>query len=57
MDVDDWKTLIQGGFTAHDCKYATSRGYINKCPRLIIYQKEIKLNDEDRKAMDGRLKK
>ena len=57
MDVDDWKTLTQGGFTAHDCKYAKSRGYINKCPMLITCQREMQFNDEDRKAMDARLNK
>ena len=30
MDIDDWKLLTQGGWTAHDVKYTTARGFVNK---------------------------
>ena len=57
MDVDDWKLLTQGGFTAHDSKYAKSRGFVNKCPMIITCQREMRFEGEDRKAMDARLNK
>ena len=29
LDVDDWKILSQGGFTACDVKYKTARSFFN----------------------------
>ena len=55
MDVDDWKLLTQGGWTAHDRKFSTARGFINKCPMLITCQQELKFPKEDQPAMDAPL--
>ena len=58
MDIDDWKTLTQGGWTAHDEKFKTCRGFINRCPMLVTCQKDIDFgNDVDNEVMDGRLRK
>ena len=41
LDIDDWKVLTQGGYTAHDVKYQTARAFINKCPMLITAQHKL----------------
>lgn len=55
MDVDDWKTLTQGGYMAHDVKYHTAKSFINRCPMLITAQQMLDFKDEDKPAMDRRL--
>ena len=55
MDIDDWKILTQGGWTAHDRKFSTARGFVNRCPMLLTCQKELKFPKEDQPAMDARL--
>ena len=55
MDIDDWKTLTQGGYAAYDVKYQTAKSFINKCPMLITAQKPLKFNAHDQPAMDRRL--
>ena len=30
MDVDDWKLMTQGGWTAHDVKFNTAKGFVNR---------------------------
>ena len=55
MDMDDWKLLTQGGWTAHDRKFSTARGFNNRCPMLITCQTELKFSKEDQPAMDARL--
>ena len=56
MDVDDWKTLTQGGWNVHTAKYSKARPFVNRCPMLIACQKKLKFSDaEDQKAMDARL--
>ena len=58
MDIDDWKILTQGGWTANDEKFKTCHGFINPCPMLVTCQKDIDLgNDADNEAMDNRLRK
>ena len=35
LHIDDWKTLTQGGYSAHDVKYQRAKSFINRCPMLI----------------------
>jgi hypothetical protein len=55
MDVDDWKTLTQGGYMANDVKYHTAKSFINRCPMLITSQNNLDFKKEDKPAMDRRL--
>lgn len=55
MDIDDWKILTQGGWTAHDRKFTTAKGFVNQCPMLLTCQTELKFPEEDQAAMDARL--
>ena len=55
MDVDDWKLLTQGGWTAIDRKFTTAKGFTNRCPMIITCQKELVFSREDQPAMDARL--
>lgn len=55
MDIDDWKILCQGGWTAHDRKFSTARGFVNKCPMLITCQKQLEFPKDDQAAMQARL--
>ena len=55
MDIDDWKLLTQGGWTAIDRKFSTAKGFINRCPMLITCQKELTFPKQDQPAMDARL--
>ena len=32
LEVDDWKSLTRGGYTACDVKYRTARSFFNRCP-------------------------
>lgn len=58
MDVDDWKVITQGGWTAHDCKWKDGKGFINNAPIFITCQKELDFgSEEDNLAMDNRLNK
>ncbi|KAL9960427.1 hypothetical protein ACROYT_G033882 [Oculina patagonica] len=52
MDIDDWKILTQGGYTACDVKYQTAKSFINRCPMLITAQRKLLFSDEDQPAMD-----
>ena len=56
MDIDDWKILTQGGYTACDVKYQTERSFINRCPMLITAQQKLQFKAEDQPAMDFRLR-
>ena len=56
LDVDDWKTLTQGGYCAHDVKYRTAKSFINRCPMLITSQRPLNFGPSDQPAMDRRLK-
>ena len=56
MDIDDWKILTQGGYTACDVKYQTARSFINRCPMLITAQQRLQFKEEDQPAMDRRLR-
>ena len=55
LDMDDWKILTQGGFSAHDVKYQTAKPFINRCPMLITSQRRLKIGPLDQPAMDRRL--
>ena len=58
MDVDDWKTITQGGWTAHDRKWKSAKGFVNRAPIFITCQKELDFgSQEDNEAMDNRLHK
>ena len=35
LDIDDWKILTQGGYTACNVKYKTAKSFINRCPMLL----------------------
>ena len=35
LDVDDWKTLTQGGYTACDVKYKTAKSFFNRCSMFM----------------------
>ena len=56
LDIDDWKILTQGGYTACDVKYKTAKSFINRCPMLLTAQKKLEFKPEDQPAMDRRLK-
>ena len=56
MDVDDWKILTQGGYTACDVKYQTAKSFINRCPMLLTAQNKLEFKPEDQPAMDRRLR-
>ena len=55
MDIDDWKILTQGGFTACDIKYQTARSFINRCPMFLTGQQKLQFKPEDQPAMERRL--
>ena len=55
LDIDDWKTLTQGGYAAYDVKYQTARSFINRCPMLITSQRKLDFGPVDQPAMDRRL--
>lgn len=56
LDVDDWKILTQGGYTACDVKYRTARSFFNRCPMFMTAQQKLAFNPEDQQAMDRRLR-
>ena len=56
LDVDDWKILTQGGFTACDVKYKTARSFFNRCPMFMTAQQKLQFKPEDQQAMDRRLR-
>ena len=56
LDIDDWKILTQGGYTACDVKYKTAKSFINRCPMLLTARQKLEFNPEDQPAMDRRLR-
>ena len=56
LDIDDWKILTQGGYTACDVKYQTAKSFINRCPMLLTAQQKLEFKPEDQPAMDRRLR-
>ena len=50
LDIDDWKILTQGGYTACDVKYKTAKSFINRCPMLLTAQKKLEFQPEDQPA-------
>ena len=55
LDMDDWKTLTQGGYSAHDVKYQAAKSFINRCPMIITSQRKLDFGPSDQPAMDRRL--
>ena len=55
LDIDDWKTLTQGGYSAHDVKYQAAKSFINRCPMIITSQRKLDFDPSDQPAMDRRL--
>ena len=53
LDIDDWKILTQGGYTACDVKYQTAKPFINRCPMLLTAQTKLQFKPEDQPAMDS----
>ena len=56
LDVDDWKILTQGGYTACDVKYKTAISFFNRCPMFMTAQQNLQFKEEDQQAMDRRLR-
>lgn len=56
LDVDDWKILTQGGYTACDVKYKTAKSFFNRCPMLMTAQQKLQFEEKDQMAMDRRLR-
>lgn len=57
LDVDDWKTLTQGGYTACDVKYKSARSFFNRCPMIMTAQQRLEFKEDlDKEAMDRRLR-
>lgn len=55
MDIDDWKILTQGGYTACDVKYQTAKFFINHCLILLTAQTKLQFKPEDQPTMGQRL--
>ena len=51
LDIDDWKILTQGRYTACDVKYKTAKLFINRCPMLLTAQKKLEFQPEDQPAI------
>ena len=56
LDVDDWKILTQGGYTACDVKYQSAKSFFNRCPMVLTAQQHLEFKAEDQPAMDRRLR-
>ena len=56
LDVDDWKIITQGGYTACDVKYRTAKSFYNRCPMFMTAQKKLEFQPEDQPAMDRRIR-
>ena len=56
MEIDDWKILTQGGYTAADVKYQTAKSFTNRCPMLLTAQQKLQFKPKDQPAMDRRLR-
>ena len=56
LDMDDWKILTQGGYTACDVKFKTAKSFLNRCPMLLTAQKKLEFQPKDQPAMDRRLR-
>ena len=54
-DIDDWKTLTQGGYSAHDVKYQRAKSFINQCSMLITSQRRLNFGLSNQPAIDRRL--
>ena len=55
LDIDNWKTLTQGGYAAYDLKYQTARSFVNRCLMLITSQRKLDFGPVDQLAMDRHL--
>ena len=56
MEIDNWKILTQGGYTAAGVKYQTAKSFINRCPILLTAQQKLQFKpEEEQPAMDRRL--
>ena len=56
LDIDDWKIVTQGGYTACDVKYQTAKSFINRCPMLLTAQQKLEFRAEDQPAINRRLR-
>ena len=56
LDVDDWKILTQGGYTAYDVKYKTAKSFFNLCPMFMTAHQKLQFKEEYQLAMDRRLR-
>jgi len=52
LDVNDWKTLTQGGYSAYDVKYQAAKSFINRCPMIITSHRKLDFGPSDQPAMD-----
>ena len=56
LDIGDWKVLTQGGYSAHNVKYQTSKAFLNKCPMIITAQHKLQFDPTHQPAMEQRLR-
>ncbi|XP_048589692.1 uncharacterized protein LOC116617698 [Nematostella vectensis] len=57
LDIDDWKILCQGGYTAHDAKWKGAAGFKMTASMFITCQQEMNFGPLHNAAMDKRLNK
>lgn len=55
LDIDDWKTLTQGGYAAHDVKYQTAKPFIYRCRMIITSQRKLNFGPADQPAIERQL--
>ena len=53
LDVDDWKILTQGGYTACDVKYKTDKSFFNRCPMFMTAQQKLQFKEEDQQGQQN----
>ena len=41
LNISNWKILTQGGYTAHDIKYQTTKAFTNRCLMLPMAQHKL----------------
>ena len=52
LDIDDWKTLTHGGYSAHDVKYQTTKPFIDCCPMVITSYRSLNCGLANQPAID-----
>ena len=52
LDINDWKILMQGGYSVHNNKYQAAKSFINRCPMIITSQQKLIFGPTDQPTMD-----